>query len=102
MPELDDFSMKAAIASREAGEAFIAGDPQGQQAYQVLIGRGMNHGEARNEITRAVLAVMWAVGRGYVNPKEANARCLYPALRRLATGEAAVDIFLDAWKGEAL
>ncbi len=84
------------------GEEFIEGNPAAKAAYKALRRRGQTHGEARNEITWVLLAVMWAVDRRFIDPAKANEVVLYPAFRRISNGELASDMFNDNWRGEPL
>ncbi len=102
MPGDKKNDLDASTAARDMGEEFIEGNPAAKRAYKALRRRGQTHGEARNEITRVLLAVMWAVDRRYVDPAKANEVVLYPAFRRIANGELASDMFGDNWRGEPL
>ncbi len=85
-----------------ATQDLLERDPVAQYAYNKLRERGLNHTDACDEIGRARAAVMWAVKHELVIPTKANETILYPALRRMARGEAAADVFTDNWSGEAL
>ncbi len=102
MPGDTKINLDASTAARDMGEKFIEGNPAAKDAYKALIRRGQTHGEARDEITRVLLAVMWAVDRRYIDPAKANEIALYPAFRRISNGELASDLFNDDWRGEPL
>ncbi|MEE8135475.1 MAG: hypothetical protein V3T56_10470 [Gemmatimonadales bacterium] len=84
------------------GEEFIEGNPAAKEAYKALRRRGQTHGEARTEITRVLLAVMWAVDRRYIDSTKANEVAPYPAFRWISNGEPASDLFHDNWRSEHL
>jgi hypothetical protein len=102
MPKDEEVNLDASTAARDMGEEFIEGNPAAKEAYKALRRRGQTHGEARNEITRVLLAVMWAVDRRYIDPAKTNEVVLYPAFRRIRNGELASDLFDDNWRGEPL
>jgi hypothetical protein len=102
MSEIEYPNMNAAIASREMAESFINADPEGKATYDALRERGLKHGDARNEIARVLLAVTWTVSKQLIDPGKANEVVLYPALRRVAAGEGAAELFHDGWRGEPL
>ena len=102
MPEDKKIDLDATTAAHDMGEKFIEGNPPANEAYKALRRRGQTHGEARNEITRVLLAVMWAVDRRFIDPAKANHVALYPAFRRISNGELASDMFNDNWRGEPL
>lgn len=98
----EEVNMDASKAVRDMGEEFIDGNPAAKEAYKALIRRGQTHGEARNEITRVLLAVMWAVDRRFIDPAKVNEVALYPAFRRISNGELASELFSANWRGEHL
>ncbi len=102
MPEDEEVNLDASTAARDMTEEFIEGNPAAKRAYKALRRRGQTHGEARTEITRVLLAVMWAVDRRYIDPAKSNEVALYPAFRRISNGELASDLFHDNWRGEPL
>ena len=102
MPKDKEVKLDTSTAARDMTEEFIEGNPAAKKAYKALRMRGQTHGEARNEITRVLLAVMWAVDRRFIDPAKANEVALYPAFRRISNGELASDLFDDNWRGEPL
>ncbi len=102
MPKDEEVNLDTSTAARDMTEEFIEGNPAAKRAYKALRRRGQTHSEARNEITRVLLAVMWAVDRRFIDPAKANEVVLYPAFRRISNGELASDLFDDNWRGEPL
>ena len=102
MPGDKKNNLDGTTAARDMGEEFIDGNPAAKEAYKALRRRGQTHDEARNEITRVLLAVMWAVDRRFIDPNKVNEVALYPAFRRISNGELASDMFHDNWRGEPL
>ncbi len=86
MPKDEEVNLDASKAARDMGEEFIDGNPAAREAYKALRRRGQTHDEARNEITRVLLGVMWAVDRRFIDPAKANEVALYPAFRRISNG----------------
>jgi hypothetical protein len=102
MPEDKKNNLDASTAADDMGEKFIDGNPAAKEAYKALRRRGQTHDEARSEITRILLAVMWAIDHRFIDPAKANQIALYPAFRRISNGELASDMFNDNWRGEPL
>ncbi len=102
MPGDKKINVDASTAAHDMCDKFIEGNPAAKEAYKARRRRGQAHGEARDEITRVLLAVMWAVDRRFIDPAKANEVVLYPAFRRISNGELASDMFNDDWRGEPL
>ncbi len=102
MPKKEKVKLDKSTAARDMCEEFIEGNPAAKEAYKALRRRGQTHGEARSEITRVLLAVMWAVDRRFVDPAKVNEVVLHPAFRRISNGELASELFSANWRGEHL
>jgi hypothetical protein len=85
-----------AVAVEAAVEGMIGpgGDTAAQTAYNSLRRRGLAHVDARAEIGRALLGMIWQVETGKVHPGDADRR-FRSVLERIAAGESTRDIFPD-------
>ena len=79
----------------KAVEAIVANNDEARKAYEAMRGRGLTEEEAREEISRVLLAVMFHVGAQSEMLKRAGggAGLRQQAFGRLAEGESSADIF---------
>ncbi len=68
------------------------GEPAVRETHRQLLLDGLTDQEAKDEIARVFLGTLWTIGTGRVPPAEGD-RFFHAALRRLAAGETAEEIF---------
>ena len=75
----------------EATVEWLVG-PEARETYDKLREEGLDHREARAELARVLLGVLWMLDYGSV-PANEGIELFHGILRRVAEGERAVDIF---------
>lgn len=80
---------------RDAVDGILAQNEEARRAHEAMCERGLDEAEAREEIARVLIAVMYHVGQESERLEEAGggAGLRSQAFRRLAEGESADDIF---------
>lgn len=80
---------------REAVDGILAQNDEARRAHRAMRERGMDESEAREQIARVLIAVMYHVGQETERLEEAGggSGLRSEAFRRLAGGETADEIF---------